>query len=136
MDGLKSRVSDIEFQMQSPDFWKDREKSSTLSQELNGLKEEISFWDNFEKKLKEYLNLDDKDLSGKENEIVAFEKSFNGQYIKIFLGGEYDKNNALIYIYSGAGGVDAQDWASMLLRMYMRYAARAGIEAKIIDQRR
>ncbi len=120
--------------MQSPDFWKDHERAGQLSKELNALKEEIIFWDDFDKKLEEYLKTEEEKLTGKEAEIRKLKKEFEKQYIKAFLSGRYDSGNALLYIYSGAGGVDAQDWASMLLRMYQKYAEKNSFEFKLLDQ--
>ena len=120
--------------MQSPDFWKDHKRAGQLSKELNELKEEVSFWDNFDKQLQDYLEQSDEELAVKESEIRQFKSSFDRQYVKAFLSGKYDRGNALLYIYSGAGGVDAQDWASMLLRMYQKYAENHGWGFTILDQ--
>ncbi len=128
------KISDIEFQMQSPDFWKEHETAGRLSKEVNDLKEEIGFWDNFEDKLTAYLEEDDKELEKEAEEIKRFKKDFDKQYVKIFLSGKYDRGNALMYIYSGAGGVDAQDWASMLLRMYQSYAEKNGFGFVLLHQ--
>lgn len=120
--------------MQSPDFWKDHERAGRLSKELNAFKEEIAFWDNFDKKLEEYLRTNEEELGTKENEIRKLKKGFDGQYVRAFLSDKYDSGSALLYIYSGAGGVDAQDWASMLLRMYQKYAEKNNLEFKLLDQ--
>lgn len=120
--------------MQSTEFWKDAVLAGRLSKELNDLKEEVGFWDNFENQLQEYLKLNDGDLEQKQAEIGQFKKVFEKQYIKIYLAGKYDRGNALLYIYSGAGGVDAQDWASMLLRMYQKYAERSGFDSTLLHQ--
>ena len=120
--------------MQSPDFWKDHERAGRLSKELNGLKEEAVFWDDFDKKIGEYLKTSDEELPAKETEIRKFKKEFDGQYAKTFLAGRYDRGNALLYIYSGAGGVDAQDWASMLFRMYQKYCENNGFNFSVLDQ--
>ena len=122
--------------MQSPDFWKDHERAGRLSKELNNLKEEIVFWDDFDKKLDYFSSLDDALLSESSvhSEFLRFKSGFDRQYVKVFLSGKYDRGNALLYIYSGAGGVDAQDWASMLLRMYQKYTESRGWSFTILDQ--
>lgn len=122
--------------MQSPDFWKDHKRAGQLSKELNELKEEVAFWDNFEKELERFSNLDDSQLSepSVSSEFRRLKKEFNSQYVKAFLSGKYDHGNALLYIYSGAGGADARDWASMLLRMYQKYAQGKGFDFKVIDR--
>lgn len=120
--------------MQSPDFWKDHEAAGRLSKEVNDLKEEIYFWDNFEDKLAAYLKEGDRELESKVEEIGKFKKDFDKQYIKIFLSDKYDRSNALMSIYSGAGGVDAQDWASMLLKMYRSYAEKNGFDFTLLHQ--
>ncbi len=119
--------------MQSPDFWKDHQKAGELSKELNELKEDIDFWGNIEKSLGDYLKLEDTDLEAVSPEVKDFKKRFDSAYTKIFLSGKYDKGNALLYIFSGAGGVDAQDWATMLLKMYQKYCQRVGYGWTVLD---
>lgn len=120
--------------MQLPDFWKDHAKAGQLSKELNELKEEIKFWDDFDKQFEVYLSQTDNELIAQETELRQFKKGFDKQYFKIFLSGKYNRGNALLYIYSGAGGVDAQDWAGMLLRMYQKYVENRGWSFTILDQ--
>ena len=62
------------------------------------------------------------------------EKKIENQELKIFLSGKYDKNNTILQIFAGAGGVDAQDWATMLLRMFQRYCLNKGFSANILQQ--
>lgn len=119
--------------MQSPDFWKDHKVAGELSKELSDLKEEIDFWSSIEARLDSYLKLDDVELDNAGSDIKDFKKRFDTAYTKIFLSGKYDKGNALLYIFSGAGGVDAQDWASMLLRMYQKYCQRVGYGWTVLD---
>ena len=61
-------------------------------------------------------------------------KEIEKEEIKIFLSGKYDKNNAIMEIFSGAGGIDAQDWATILIRMFERYCERKGFQTKVIHQ--
>lgn len=119
--------------MQTPDFWKDHKKAGELSKELNELKEEAGFWGNTETTLDNYLNLDDIEVGKVASEVKDFKKKFDSAYSKLFLSGKYDKGNALLYIFSGAGGVDAQDWSSMLLKMYQKYSQRASYGWTVLD---
>lgn len=120
--------------MQSPEIWKDPIGAGKLSKEFNDLKEQIDFWNDFENKLKEFLAETDRELEAKDKEIKNFKKVFDKQYIKIFLSGKYDSGDALLYVYSGAGGVDAQDWASMLLNMYRKYCDKKGFGFNLLNQ--
>lgn len=120
----KKRITQLEKEMANPDFWRDREKSTKISQEFAHLKEEVGGLS----KLKEELaNL-------KEKDIEEFEKKLKKEELKVFLSGEYDQNDAILSIYSGAGGQDAQDWATMLLRMYERYCQNRGWKTTILHQ--
>lgn len=122
--------------MAEPDFWKDHEKAAKLSKEISELKEEIGFWEKAEQKIEAYSKFTGGELSEPSvfSEIQGFKKDFDREYLKIFLAGKYDRGNALLYIYAGAGGVDAQDWASMLLKMYQKYAVNAGFGFTLLDQ--
>ena len=105
-----------------PDFWNDNEKASKVQQEISEIKNEIEAIDKIELELEVAEDL----------EIV--EKDIERQEFKTFLAGKYDKNNAILEIFSGAGGQDAQDWATMLLRMYERYCAIKGFKIQILHQ--
>lgn len=120
--------------MQSPDFWREHQSSGQAMKELSDLKEEVGFWQTLEARLGDYLKLSDEELEAAAAEINDFYKKFHIAFLKIFLSGKYDKGKALLYVYSGAGGVDAQDWAGMLFRMYQRYCQRAGYGWEAIEQ--
>lgn len=120
----------MEEEIQSPDFWKDYEKAGKITQELTILKEEISQCPAIENELNEI------DKSGENEEtskkIKELEEKIAKEEIKTFLGGKYDKQNAILSIYSGAGGTEAQDWAEMLLKMYLRFAERRDLKAQVL----
>jgi len=69
-----------------------------------------------------------------QGEVENLVKEIEIEEVKVFLSGEYDINNAILDIYSGAGGVDAQDWTTMLVRMFQRYCERKDFKVKIIQQ--
>ena len=78
---------------------------------------------------------EEKELAGEiEEKIKGLEKKIKEKEFQIFLSGKYDKGNAILSIFAGAGGQDAQDWATMLLRMYERYSAFKGFKTKVLHQ--
>lgn len=86
------------------------------------------------KELEELAKEDEKLSKELEKKYQDFENKIKKEEIKTFLSEKYDKNNAILEIFAGAGGIDAQDWATMLLRMFERYCDRKGFEIKIIHQ--
>ena len=104
--------------MGQPDFWKNKDKAVEVSQELSELHQEI----------KEFEDLK------KEKDPVVLARKIKQKEKQVFFTGKYDKGTALLSIVAGAGGQDAQDWASILLRMYQRYGERKGFKVKILHQ--
>jgi peptide chain release factor 2 len=107
------------------------------------LKNEVEGLENIEKKVVELSELttifgsatvEEKQQLEKQTE--KLQKEFEALEFKSLLGGKYDKNDVILAIRSGAGGVDAQDWSEMLLRMYLRFAEKNGFKTKIIEQSR
>jgi len=85
--------------------------------------------------LKELLGLADENLNQEiEERVSALKNKIRQEETKVFLSGKYDRGDAIMEIFSGAGGVDAQDWAAMILRMYLRYCEKKGFQTKIINQ--
>jgi len=109
---------------QEEGFWKDSQKAAKISKELAELREEVDLWNGLEKDLTEIKD---------ESMLSAWEEEFKKEEFKALFSGKYDKKNAIVSIYSGAGGTEAQDWASMLLRMYSRYAEKHNLKYKLID---
>lgn len=130
--------------MESPDFWLNRENAQKFSEELSHLKQELDNIENIKKEINDLESLSASTEGGSEfnsdfqkeiyNAINALEKQISNEETKTFFSGLYDKNNVIITVYSGAGGLDAQDWANMLLRMYERYADSKGYKVTLLSK--
>lgn len=127
--------------MISPDFWKDREKAKELSQKLASLKREIERldkleggWQILEKLLLSLDNGGRGALEDFEKLAAGLEKEIKILETELFFSGKYDKGNALLSFYAGAGGKDAEDWSAFLLRMYRRFCEGKGWKAKTIHE--
>lgn len=134
-------IERIEMESSSPDFWGDQERAQGVMRHLGELKGEVERWRGIERKVSELLELSelalDEDESSLEGEIVAeterLEALFEEMEFVLLLGGEYEKGNAFLAVHAGAGGTEAQDWAEMLLRMYLRWAEQRGYNATLVD---
>jgi len=109
-----------------------------LGREISDLREQIDDFKKLEQEIKDVKEL--AEISGEELareielRLKKLASSVEAEEIKIFLSGEYDKNNAILEVYSGAGGVDAQDWTTILIRMFQRFCERKRFQTKIIHQ--
>lgn len=123
-------------------FWNDPNGAGRIMQELEMLQNEQLSFDSLEKTLTDLeglASLDDlqpDDAQALEKEYAEVEKALGEWEFKTLLGGDYDAKNALLTVRSGAGGVDAQDWAEMLLRMFIRYSERQGWKTHLLDESR
>jgi len=131
----REKIKELEREIQNPDFWENKKEAIKITQELTILKQEIEEFKKLKKDLNDLEELKrelEEDLIKKE--LDDFQKKITKAEIKTFLSRKYDKGPAVLTIYAGAGGQDAQDWATMLLRMYERYCQRRGYQVKILHQ--
>lgn len=141
MPGKTQTIADLELTAAEENFWSDAQKAGKIMKEIEDLKKEIAEVTEIEKKIKDLTELaemaeGEKEIAETEKEIGEIENVLNKLEFKTLFSGEYDRNDAIISIHSGAGGVDAQDWAEMLLRMYLRFCEKNNFQAKIIDEAR
>ena len=122
-------------------FWNEPEKASAVLREKSRLTDAVDKWKAQKSNLEDLKVLaaiaaeeqDDRVLNEIQAELETLKVSIRADELKMMLGSEQDSMNAILSIHAGAGGTEAQDWAEMLLRMYLRWAERKGFQANIID---
>ena len=124
--------------MQTPEIWGNQKKASELGARIRDIKDNLEFVDHCVNTLEDSvtaLEIGDSDLINEcfEN-LNEMEKALDKFEIKQMLSGEYDEADAILTINAGAGGTDAQDWASLLLRMYMRWAESHNWKVELLDK--
>jgi peptide chain release factor 2 len=136
----RSEVEDLEKQISAPDFWNDSERAQKIVQQRSRLEKALAQQESFEAAVSdaeiliEFAETDDNSFNELNALITRLEKEAAAAETQSLLSGETDANNAICSIQSGAGGTDAQDWAQMLLRMYLRWAERKGFKVEILDE--
>lgn len=124
--------------MQNPNVWSDKSRVSKLGAEIKDIKENLEMlnrWNTILEDALVSLEINDTDLISESiANLEILEKEIDKFEIRLMLGGEYDEADAILTINAGAGGTDAQDWASLLLRMYIRWAENKGWKVDLLDK--
>ncbi len=140
-NALCREIEELETKASAPDFWDDMEKSQKILQRTGKLKNTVESYDGLCSSYEDLgvlieMGDEEQDLS-LVDEIVAtleeFEKGLASLRLQTLLTGEYDKNNAILTFHAGAGGTEAMDWVSMLVRMYTRWTERHGFKTSMLD---
>ncbi len=136
----KSKLASLEQDMAAPDFWNDQARAQRISKEAGFIRETIESWEKLEHDVQSLLELNemvdssDKETSAQlEKDTVEVEKLHNRLNIELYLSGPYDSKDAILSFHAGTGGVDAQDFAEMLMRMYLRYCENRGWKTTQLD---
>lgn len=135
----EKELKDLENIMGQSDFWNDQKRAKEISRKAQRIRKIIEDMKEIEEKfgdLEAGIELSEEDPSMMEmvNELVEeIEKRVRNFELELLLNGKFDENNAYLTIHPGAGGTESQDWASMLLRMYMRWAERKGFNVELVD---
>lgn len=128
--------------MSDPEFWNDPDSARDISQEATQLKDAVEGYkklvtDIEDAKLMLEMAIEEEDTS-MESELETIVKQLieevEHREVLLLLSGEYDKNNAILTFHAGAGGTEAQDWCSMLIRMYLRWAEKQGYSISLMDE--
>jgi peptide chain release factor 2 len=138
----QQQATALEEKSAAPDFWDDAEAAQQLHKRLSSLRDEITPWINLSKRIDEaevLLELaeeaDDSDTRAEvETELASVHDRLADLEFKLLLSGPYDRKNAVVSCHAGTGGTEAQDWADMLLRMYVRWAERNGFKWDMLDR--
>jgi peptide chain release factor 2 len=127
--------------MLQPDFWDDQQKAQAVINESNALKNQVhvfhelnEMYENLEVTYELVKEENDAELKEElEKELTELTKRLNEFELELLLSEPYDKNNAILELHPGAGGTESQDWGSMLLRMYTRWAEKKGFKVETLD---
>jgi peptide chain release factor 2 len=143
-EALKLRIADLSEKASAPDLWDDPDAAQVVTSALSHTQSELDRLDKFVSRIDDLETLvemategegaDDIDtMAEAEAELSAIRKDLGALEVRTLLSGEYDKREAVVTIRSGAGGVDAADFAEMLMRMYLRWAERHGYPTAVLD---
>ncbi len=137
----EQRIQEIEREMEAPGFWDNPEKSQEKTILLKSMKDDcetynrlVEQYDEIEVLIEMGYEENDASVIPEIQEIIdSFQETLEETKIKTLLSGEFDPNNAIVTLHAGAGGTEACDWASMLYRMYCRWADKKGYQVEVLD---
>jgi peptide chain release factor 2 len=137
-DALNGRIAELEQSMGEPGFWDDQGRAAAISSEQARLARRRDRYDELSgeaRDLAEFVKLasDDGELEEVSENIATLRRELDGLQEEALFAGEYDAGDAVVSIHAGEGGTDAQDWAEMLLRMYLRWAEGRGYKTEVLE---
>ncbi|HWC21371.1 MAG TPA: peptide chain release factor 2 [Flexivirga sp.] len=141
LDTLRAQITDLEQQSGAPDLWDDPEHAQQVTSKLSRANAELERVETMDQRIDDLEVLvemaqeenDADTLAEAEKELTDLHKAVGELEVRTLLAGEYDQREAVVTIRAGAGGVDAADFAEMLMRMYLRWAERHGYPTKVMD---
>ena len=138
--GKIERIAELDQRIQQPDFWDDPQSAQKVMQEVSGLRDKVEVWESLTRRAHDALDLygmaedDPSMLTELEAEAAALEAELDQREFDLAMSGPHDGAAAILSIHAGAGGTEAQDWAQMLLRMYLRWAEKHKFKTFITDE--
>lgn len=135
-EDLQKQIRELEAQINKHDFWNKPQEAKKISQQLAEKQKTLNSLEKLETRIKDAVSLsDDVSIHAElEKESREISKLLDELELKLFLSGPHDSSEAILSVHSGAGGVEAMDWASMLVRMYQRYFEKTGWKYEITDE--
>ena len=136
---LDEQLADIEKRIGAPDFWSNQADAQKVMQRRRRLEEDLALQQSLRRRaddlgvLVEWANAGEDVSADLARGLEQFQQEVDAAETKKMLGGTYDRANAIVTIHPGAGGTESQDWAEMLLRMYLKWAERRGFTREVID---
>jgi peptide chain release factor 2 len=136
---LQRELSELEAQAGAPDFWKDQAQAQRILQKRRRIEDDLNLATTLRRLtddlgvLYEWMRQGEDVSADIERAIASLASEVEAGEIRTMLSGEMDRKNAIITIHPGAGGTESQDWAEMLLRMYLRWAERKGFKREVVD---
>jgi peptide chain release factor 2 len=142
LDRQKEKVNELKIEMSKSDFWQDRERAVILSKQAEEYESEIIKWENLKKEITDLEQFvaeaaKEKDLSiagEADKKYDELKRHYEELEFFVLFSEKYDRNNAIISIHAGTGGVDAQDWAQILERMFLRFAEKKNWSVELVDR--
>ena len=135
---LTQEINNLEIETSSSGIWNNPTYAQEKMKELSALKQSVEPWQILQSQVNDIDELielsDDSLLTEFEEQVSAFEKEYNKLKIQLYFVGEYDKQDVILRITAGVGGTDAQDWAEMLERMYLRYAEKNNFKTSVLER--
>lgn len=137
---LEQRIQELEEETSDPEFWSDADRARRTMRQLTNLRARVDNWHEMRDTVRQLAELDE--LIDDEPELIDEVRSESAEIARrvedlefeLLLDGPYDESDAIVAIHAGTGGVDAQDWAEMLVRMYTRWGERRGFEVTLLDR--
>ncbi len=138
---IQTRLDEIEKLENDPEFWNDATNAAKIQKEKTQLERKLQKYQEAKSAVDDAIELyemakeenDEESIQALFDDAPSLQESIRAMEIEVLLSGESDANNAILSIHPGAGGTESQDWASMLLRMYKRWAERRGFKVELLD---
>ncbi|HET6747511.1 MAG TPA: peptide chain release factor 2 [Candidatus Saccharimonadales bacterium] len=138
IDQKVKQLGELEAELAAPEIWNNPSYAQEKSKQFAQLNDMVQPWQTLTMQVSDISELmsfgDESLLDEFEGQVSALEKEFAERKKELLFNGQYDDHNAILRISAGAGGTDAQDWAEMLERMYLRWAEKAGLQTSVVER--